>query len=228
MLEFWTPDRQFAASHLVEIIGLGLLDALNPFSIAALVLVLAGTRPLVLGSTFIAATFAVYLLAGYALLAGWSAMVVALLPLIPDWVRQGGLALLGVLCVMGAIYLWVQARKGRSPLVEMIQTSVVGTAIYAASSTASDLPTAIPYFAAVPIMVEAGPYFDGTIWLLLVYNLLYVLPLIVLLAIRVMAADKLGGFYEVLQKGIDFIFKQVLPLLTFGLGLYCLWLASTL
>jgi hypothetical protein len=54
------------------IAGLAFLDSLNPYSIAAMALVLVGRNRLSRGLLFLGATFATYYIGGIALLAGWT------------------------------------------------------------------------------------------------------------------------------------------------------------
>jgi cytochrome c biogenesis protein CcdA len=226
-----------ASPKLIEVtagvLGLGLLDSLNPFSIAAMALVLTGTRPLVLGGTFIATTFVIYAAAGFATFAGWTAVLTKLIPLIPAWVIEGGLALLGVGCLAAAWYMWTKNDGASSKIADMVRTTVLGTALYAASSTISDVPTALPYFAAIHLLAEADLAVFSTGALLVLYNLSYVAPLGLLLAIRLKGGDKVDATFNAIRTCVDWGFKNIVPPLTACLGLYCLgvvgisWLQST-
>lgn len=206
------------------IVGLGLIDSLNPFSIAAMALVLTGTRHLALGVTFIATTFLIYSLAGIGLLAGWAAVLLQLLPLIPAWVKQVGLGLLGLGCVVGAVWLWVNRHKGgATKIADLVRTSVLGTAIYAAYSTISDLPTAVPYFGAVHILAQADLTWKISGALLVVYNVCYVLPLFLLLWLRLSKRPNIDVAFAQIKSWVDWSFTRLMPPLIGLLGLYCLW-----
>lgn len=73
------------ASGILVLAGLALIDALNPFSIAALAFLLSTDRPVQRAVVFVVGTFAVYFLAGVVLLEGWLILIEALLPLLPGW-----------------------------------------------------------------------------------------------------------------------------------------------
>jgi hypothetical protein len=205
------------------VLGLGLVDSLNPFSIAAMALVLTGTRPLVLGITFIVTTFVIYTGAGFATFAGWAAILVKMMPLIPTWVIEGGLALVGVGCLAAAYYMWTKREVSSSTIADLVRTTVMGTALYAGSSTVSDVPTALPYFAAIHLLAEAKLAVIATGTLLVIYNLCYVAPLGLLLGIRLKGGAGVDRTFEVIKQGVDWGFKHIVPPLTACLGLYCLW-----
>lgn len=205
------------------IIGLGLLDSLNPFSIAAMALVLTGTRPLVLGSVFIFTTFAIYLAAGFASFAGWAAILAQFVPLIPTWVLDVGLGAIGFICLGAAWFMWAKRASPGSAMADLVRTSIVGTALYAASSTISDLPTALPYFAAIAVLAEAKLSVAGTTALLLVYNLCYVAPLVLLLGVRLSGKAGVDQGFAKIKTLVDWSFRYLVPPLTACLGIYCLW-----
>jgi hypothetical protein len=109
------------------IVGLGLADALNPFSIAAMALVLSLKRPLLLGAMFLSATYAVYLIAGIVLVSGWGEALQRLAPLIPKLVASILISLLGLMHIGYAIWHWVASKPAvANPKVSIKQTSAWG------------------------------------------------------------------------------------------------------
>jgi hypothetical protein len=72
-------------SAFLAIIGLAFIDSLNPFSIAACAVVIAGQQSLARGFIFITATFLVYFLGGVALVSGWVEAAAAMRPWIKPW-----------------------------------------------------------------------------------------------------------------------------------------------
>ena len=205
------------------VLGLGLLDSLNPFSIAAMVLVLTGKRPLALGGVFIGTTFIILLVAGFVLLEGWAAILKQIIPLIPPWAIDIGLVLLGITCLGAAWFMWRDSANSAAPILDIIRSSAMGTALFAASSTISDLPTALPYFAAVHILAEAKLASAETAVLLVAYNLCYVLPLALLLGVKISGGERIDQGFENIKKWVDWSFRYLVPPLTACLGLFCLW-----
>ena len=209
------------------VLGLGLLDSLNPFSIAAMALVLTCTRPLVVGIVFIATTFVVYTLGGIGLIAGWATFLSQFLPLIPSWAVDVGLVVLGFSCLAAGWFMWTKGDDKSSPLANLVRTSIIGTALYAASSTISDLPTAVPYFAAVHILAEANLSLAECGALILLYNICYVTPLAILLAIRLSGKMGVEKAFDAIRNRVDWCFARLVPPLTGCLGLYCLWVVGS-
>ncbi|MCG9917427.1 MAG: GAP family protein [Phenylobacterium sp.] len=78
---------------IAALLGLAFLDAMNPFSIAAMVFLLSTDRPVLWGLVFLVGTFAVYLFGGVVLLEGWLVVLRTFLPSLPGW-APGGLEML--------------------------------------------------------------------------------------------------------------------------------------
>jgi hypothetical protein len=84
-------------------------------------------------------------------------------------------------------------KKAMAPMMAMLKTlNPVHTFFFGMASTAFDLPTSAFYFVALASLLEAGVGPFETTSLLILYNLLYILPLIVILLIYMIARDRSG------------------------------------
>lgn len=191
-------------------LGLAITDAMNPFTVAAMAVLLALDRPIARGLIFIGVTFAVYLGFAIALEEGLTAALAHWFPLLPNWVPALLLVLLGLACIGFALYLWFdEAADAGVRLAKAL--SLPGTAVFAAVSTLSDAPTALPLFAAVaqlPFMTETrlGQY----LWLTL-YCVIYVAPLILLLVLRMVLGSHVDGALKAVLAGVNWSFRHLLP-----------------
>jgi hypothetical protein len=146
---------------------LAFIDSLNPFSIAACAIVIAGQQSLARGVIFVGATFAAYFIGGLALVSGWEETLKLLAPYIRPWMAASAWSVLCLVSLVGAIILWRRPKfdphkKAKQPGV----AALIGVFVFALSSTLSDLPTALPYFGAIPIMVASGADMLGLVaWL---------------------------------------------------------------
>jgi len=202
------------------IAGLAIADALNPFSIAALVYLLSTDRPLERGLAFAAGTFVTYFAGGGVLLQGWQALVSRLVPLLPTWAPSALEIAAGAVCLAVAVWIWRKSSnsQARTP----VRLGLAGTIVFALASTAADLPTAIPYFAAVDRIVASttAPWAQGA-WLV-VYNLVYISPLLAMIAIQIVLQSRARPILARVQTGVNWSFANLLPPALLLVGLYLL------
>lgn len=191
---------------LTSIITLALIDSLNPSTIAAQIFLLALKKPISRVVSFILGTFVMYTAFGF--------IIVFILgePIKGFFYELGstdylillaiGIALIAVGTILGwKRYIGKEGRsksegyvkKAMAPMMAMLKTlNPVHTFFFGMASTAFDLPTSAFYFVALASLLEAGVGPFETTSLLILYNLLYILPLIVILLIYMIARDRSG------------------------------------
>jgi threonine/homoserine/homoserine lactone efflux protein len=72
--------------------------------------------------------------------------------------------------------------------------------------TASDIPTAFPYLAAIGRIIQENPPLITTIFLLSFYTLLYELPLIIILGLYFIKQEKIEG---ILQRATRVLYRWI-------------------
>ncbi len=199
---------------LTSIITLALIDSLNPSTIAAQIFLLALKKPISRVVSFILGTFVMYTAFGF--------IIVFILgePIKGFFYELGstdylillaiGIALIAVGTILGwKRYIGKEGRsksegyvkKAMAPMMAMLKTlNPVHTFFFGMASTAFDLPTSAFYFVALASLLEAGVGPFETTSLLILYNLLYILPLIVILLIYMIARDRSGPFMNRINK----------------------------
>jgi cytochrome c biogenesis protein CcdA len=197
-------------SAAFALIGLALLDALNPFSIAAQAFLLSTDRPVARGLAFVLGTFAIYLLCGVALLEGWIVVLQSLLPSLPPWVPGGLEVGAGAAALAAGVYTWRQVAQGK-PTPSPSNLSVLATIAFAVVSTLSDLPTAIPYFAAASQIAASDSGAVTRYAWLFIYNLIYVAPLVAMLGLRVGLGDRTAAILRRVRTAVDWSVAKLLP-----------------
>ncbi len=213
----------------LAIFGLAFLDSLNPFSIAACVVVIAGQQSLARGLIFITATFLAYFLGGVALVSGWVEAAAAMRPWIKPWMMIKFWLALALGSFVGAVILWrrpaaTESKEAKPPTT----AALVGVFLFALSSTLSDLPTALPYFGAIPIMVATETNFLGLLAWLAFYSLIYVSPLIVLLYFRQMAHKQFEPLVGSINRSMDWAIRRLTPALLVPLAGWAVYEAARL
>lgn len=194
---------------LTTIGGLALLDALNPFSIAALVYLLGTSRPIRNGVLFTGATYVAYLLGGLLLLAGWQSLINLVAPILPWWSLAvvelvAGMALLGA-----GIWLWSRSRTGARFGVPQ-DLGWLAIVLFGVSSTFADLTTAVPYFGAVNVLLlDPHLYWFQRALFLAFYCLLYCGPLIVMVGARAFLSHRSDAVFAAVRSGVDWAIAKL-------------------
>lgn len=209
-------------SFVAALAGLGLLDALNPFSIAAAAYLIGTPRPVPRTIAFILGTFVTYLIGGIGLTRGLVEVIELLLPRLPLWSLPAGELLLGAICVIGAVYLWVRAARGTA-LTPPKNLGIAATLAFAIATTVSDMPTALPYFAAVAHIAARGEGWASEVGWLTLYNLLYVSPMLLLLKLHLTLGQRAARLFGRVQAAIDWTFAKLMPPLTLAFGAWLVW-----
>jgi len=191
--------------------GLALADSLNPFTVAAQGYLLGTPRPLGRSVAFLVGTFATYFLGGILLLQGWLAFFRHLAPRIPaGWIGAGEI-ILGL--VLAGFAVWTFRRAGGgTPFRPPENLSVPATLAFAAASTVGDLPSALPYFAAVNRIAAGTDSLAAELLWLAWYNLLYVGPLILMIAAHAfLPSERSAALFGRIRGAIDWSFAKLLP-----------------
>lgn len=202
---------------IATLLGLAVVDAMNPFSIAAMAFLLSTDRPVTRGLAFVGGTFAVYLIGGLVLLEGWLVVIETFLPTLPGWAPGSLEMLAGGLAVGAGAYTGRRAAAGK-PAPSPSDLSLPATLAFAVASTASDLPTAIPLFAAVNQIAATG---DGPArygWLAF-YTIMYVAPLIAMLAANLALGERADSALRRVRQAVDWTFARLLPPLLVLVGI---------
>jgi cytochrome c biogenesis protein CcdA len=169
---------------------LGLADSINPSTvIPALWLATHNRRPGPL-LAFTAGVFTVTFLGGLLLLLGPGQLALDALPR-PDETARSLLELsFGVLALAAAALLWL--RRARPLAAGSRRLARRPKALFAlgAGIMLVELPTALPYFAAIAVIVGGVDSLAGRIVLLAVFNFLFVLPLLLVAAVRLGVGER--------------------------------------
>jgi Sap, sulfolipid-1-addressing protein len=172
-------------AHLIGLVILiGLLDSLNPSTVAPALYLAGGREPQRSLLGFTTGVFAVNLAAGLALALGPGQAILAFAPHPGFEVRRLLELSLGLATGLVAVALWF-ARKRVSLHVAGTSDRIDGSSLLVgAGITAAELPTAVPYFAVIAAVVGSGQPIGTQVALLVVFNGVFVAPLIGVLILR--------------------------------------------
>lgn len=164
---------------LAGVIGLALLDALNPATIVAVALILLAPfrAPTVTAAWFIAGVYATIVAAGLLVLGGAD--------LLGSRMEDGILLVRRGALVIAALVLAVTGLRRLRPAVEQPVVipdwlSPPRAALLGLATTVVDLPNAFPYVIAIERLIDAGVEDLTAAGVIAVYGLIYCLPCIAL------------------------------------------------
>ena len=175
-------------------------DSLNPSLIIACVLLALGPRPLLRTIAFTVATFAVTLAGGAVVALGLGDLILSLLPKLSRSVKYEVMAGFGgALICGGAVIWWRRNSLAESEPPSSRKTTTAGgsgggraAALLGGGIAGVELFTAFPYFAAIALVVGASAPLSGKIALLVLYNVIYVLPLVLIVIVCAVMGERAG------------------------------------
>jgi cytochrome c biogenesis protein CcdA len=173
------------------VISIGLADSLNPTTIAPALYMAEGKRAVAEVVEFTLGVFAVYLLGGVLVLLGPGELILDAVPRPSHTARDVIEIVVGVAMLVAAGVLWrkrdrlARPRPEHRPPIQPRSSAILGATI-----TAVELPTAFPYFAAIAAVVGSGYPLPRQIFLLVLFNVCFVLPLIAIAAVLAVAGDR--------------------------------------
>lgn len=189
---------------IAGVLFLAVIDSINPSAIVVTLYLLsmAGSRALVQVTVYVGAIFITYLLLGVMMVLGIESLLPSLGGVLRGWTGLIAQSLVGlVLLVYG---LTAATNRQSSPVVARPSASTYAALVMlGVSVTAMELPTAIPYFAAIAVISEAGLPIRAWAPLLGVYNVIFVLPPIALLVGHLVLQDRLAEPYAALRQRLE-------------------------
>ena len=181
----------------VAVVAIALADCINPSLIGGELFVATGARPRQKTIAFTAAAWIVTFAFGLALALGLGDLILALVPKPGRTVKYGLITAAGVVLVVGGGVVWIRRRS-------LVSTEASNdrhdahrpAALMGAGIAGLELLTAFPYFAAIAMIVGSGVSNPSKLLLLIVYCVIYTLPLIaiaVLVAVMGERAERILG-----------------------------------
>lgn len=175
----------------LAIIAIALPDSLNPSLIVAAVYLALGTHPLRRTLAFTISAFVVTLAGGLAIALGLADLILSLLPKPSHAVKWGVITAVGVFVMCGGGVIWCRRDALAGAPESQHKPSKGGSPVLLGAGIAGvELLTAFPYFAAIALLLGSSVSAASKASLLVLYNLIYVLPLIAIAMIRVIMGER--------------------------------------
>lgn len=209
----------------IAVVAIAIPDCINPSLIAGELLVATGRHPGRKTATFTLAAWTVTFLFGLALALGLGDLILSVVPKPSATVKYALIAAAGLALVLGGAAVWIRRRSLVSDEMESHHRgSHQPAALMGAGIAGVELLTAFPYFAAIALIVGSGVSNAGKLWLLILYCVIYTLPLTAIAITIALAGD---GAERILAPIGDWLFTHwpavVAPLTAaFGLAVLAL------
>jgi cytochrome c biogenesis protein CcdA len=170
---------------LILMISIGLVDSLNPSTIAPALYLATGKRPRSSVAEFTLAVFIVYFAGGALIALGPGQLLRSAIPDLDvrQTIRAAAEILAGVILIIAAVLIWQRRHHMARRSLPGSNPKRKSSLLLGATITAVELPTAFPYFAAIAAVVGSGLGPVRQLMLLLVFNVCFVLPLLGILAV---------------------------------------------
>ena len=203
---------------VVVVLTVAAVDALNPSTVLPALLYAVGENGRRDVAVFTSGVFAVSTVGGLALVFGPGQALLAIVshprPHIVHIVELCvGALLLGV-----AVFLWVTREHVRGRLSQERRRTGGSAFFVGAAIMATELPTALPYFGALIAITEGTHGILVPLTLVLVYNVVFVAPLIAILVLIVVAGESGARVAARLRTWMIRHAPVLLPLLVGALG----------
>jgi cytochrome c biogenesis protein CcdA len=186
---------------LLGLFALALVDSINPSAIVVTLYLLSGGRMPAQIVVYVAAIFLTYLTLGVMMMSGIDALLPSLETMGSGRLGLTVQGLVGLAMLLYAIRAPTTARS--APRVEPTASSYAALALLGVTVTTLELPTALPYFGAIALLTTADLPMARWLPLLLLYNVIFVLPPVLLLVGHVALGRRLDARYVNLRERLQ-------------------------
>lgn len=197
------------------VVSIGLADSMNPTTIAPGLYLAVGEKPRSALIQFTVGVFAVNLVGGAIIALGPGQALLALVPKPSATTRYILETVAGAVMLVGAAVIWRRRKSLARRELPSPKGSSKSAFLLGATIAAVELPTALPYFAVIAAVVGSGLGPVRQLIALAIYNLCFVLPLILMVLTLMIAPERAA---EILQRARNWLQRRWPPLLA-GLAL---------
>lgn len=187
------------------VISIGLADSMNPSTIAPGLYLAVGERARSSLIQFTLAVFAVNFVGGTVIALGPGQVILHLVPHPHATARYILETIAGAVMLIAAAVLWFKRKSLRQRQLPSPSSGGKSAIMLGLTISAVELPTAFPYFAAIAAIIGSGLGAASQLIALAVYNVAFVLPLIVMIIVLGIAGD---GAKAIIERARDWLQKH--------------------
>lgn len=189
---------------IAAVLALAVVDSINPSAIVVTLALLSisDSRAVARVAVYVGAIFVTYFALGATMILG----IDALLPSLGGLLSSPAGFIVQSLVGLALLVYSLTAPAGRARperIAPPSATTYAAIALLGLTVTVMEIPTAIPYFAAIALITKAELPIQAWVPLLGVYNLIFVLPPIALLVGHLVLGKRLEERYSVLRQRLQ-------------------------
>jgi cytochrome c biogenesis protein CcdA len=208
------------------IISIGLVDSLNPSTIAPALYLASSEHPRRRVLEFTLAVFFVYLAGGTLIALGPGQLIRSLAPHPHRTARHIGEIVAGFLLIVAAAIIWRRRERIIQRGLPQPRRSK-SSALLGATIIAVELPTAFPYFAAIAAILGADLNFAQEFGLLLIFNLCFILPLLAIVLLVTVSGERAKRMLGIARRFLERRWPHVLAVLLLIVGVAAVLIGSS-
>jgi cytochrome c biogenesis protein CcdA len=210
------------------VLSIGLADSMNPSTIAPGLYLALGKRARADLIQFTLGVVAVNFVGGAVVALGPGEALLALVPKPDHTARYIGETVAGVVMLVAAVVLW-RRRRTLAERHHLPQPPSEGKSalLLGATIAAVELPTAFPYFAAIAAIVDSGFGPVRQLIALAIYNVAFVLPLLLMIVVLLFAPDRAASILQGTRAWLERRWPALLAVLALIAGLFVTALGVT-
>ncbi len=213
------------------VISIGIADSLNPTTIAPALYLATAEHARGRVIQFTAGVFGVYLIGGLIIALGPGQLLLSLVPHPGRHLSYILEVVAGVAMLTAAVFLWsYRDRLGRRETdaeAGVARAERRSGALLGATITAVELPTAFPYFAVIAAIVGSGLDIARQVFLLVLFNVCFVAPLLTIIAILTFAGPNAQRMLSDGRAWLERRWPMVLAILALLAGVFVTLLGVT-
>jgi cytochrome c biogenesis protein CcdA len=213
-----------SAQLVILVVSIGLADSLNPGTIAPALFLATTARPRIQVAAFAAGVFAVNMVGGALIALGPGQLLLSVLPKPHPTAKHVIEAAAGAALLVAAGVVVAQRKRLRQRKLAPRATGKRSGFILGAAITAVELPTALPYFAAIAAIVGSDAKVPSEILLLALFNLAFLAPVWAILVVLWIARGHAEPLLARLGDGLERHWPTWVGVLLAAVGLAALGL----
>lgn len=207
--------------------SIGLADSMNPSTLAPGLYLALGERPRSNLIQFTLAVFAVNFVGGTVIALGPGQVILHLVPHPHPTARYILETIAGVVMLIAAVVLWIKRKSLRQRALPSPSSEGKSAILLGLTISAVELPTAFPYFAAIAAIVGSGLGPVRQLIALGLYNVAFVLPLILMILLLEFAGENAKRTIESVRDWLQRHWPTLVAVLALVAGVFVTLLGVT-
>lgn len=207
-------------TFIAPLVALAALDSLNPTATAIQVYLLSTPKPIVRSVLFILGVFLAYWTAGLLIVLGFGKVITTLMSSAGSFLSNPIIYVLQF--IIGAVMLavgWTLNTANEQKAVKHPKNlKPTYTFLLGLCVTIWEFPTALPYLAALERVIQARLDLLSIMSVLGLYNVVFVLPLVILLGIYIVFQESAAGQLNAINRSINKFAPKILRVVLICLG----------